>query len=127
MILSGASITPVSRFLRRTKINELPQLINVLRGDMRLVRPRPEDPRYVALYTPEQRRVLTVRPGITSAASLAYRHEEQLLSGADWETVYRTRVLPDKLAIDLAYLARRTLGSDLKLILQTVAAMFDSQ
>jgi lipopolysaccharide/colanic/teichoic acid biosynthesis glycosyltransferase len=92
---------------------------------MSLVGPRPEDPRYVALYTPEQRRVLTVRPGITSAASLAYRHEEQLLSGADWETVYRTRVLPDKLAIDLAYLARRTLGSDLKLIRQTVAAMFD--
>jgi len=122
-----ARVTQVGRFLRRAKIDESPQLINVLLGDMSLVGPRPEDPRYVALYTPEQRRVLTVRPGITSAASLAYRHEEQLLSGADWETVYRTRVLPDKLAIDLAYLARRTLGSDLKLIRQTVAAMFDSQ
>jgi lipopolysaccharide/colanic/teichoic acid biosynthesis glycosyltransferase len=118
-------VTRAGRFLRRTKIDELPQLINVLRGDMSLVGPRPEDPRYVALYTPEQRRVLTVRPGITSAASLAYRHEEQLLSGADWETVYRTRVLPDKLAIDLAYLTRRTLGSDLKLIFQTIAAIFD--
>lgn len=117
-------VTQAGRFLRRTKLDELPQLINVLKGDMSLVGPRPEDPRYVALYTPEQRRVLAVRPGITSAASLVYRHEEQLLAGEDWETVYRTKVLPDKLAIDLDYLERRTLGSDLKLILQTIVAMF---
>lgn len=116
-------ITRVGRFLRRTKLDELPQLINVLRGDMSLVGPRPEDPRYVALYTPAQRRVLHVRPGITSAASLTYRHEEQLLGGADWETVYRTQVMPRKLAIDLDYLARRTLFSDLSLILRTVFAM----
>lgn len=119
-------ITRVGRFLRRTKIDELPQLINVFKGDMSLVGPRPEDPRYVALYTPEQRRVLEARPGITSAASLAYRHEEQMLCGEDWETIYRTRVLPDKLAIDLAYLERRTLGSDLKLVLRTIRAVFDS-
>ncbi len=92
---------------------------------MSLVGPRPEDPRFVAFYTPEQRRVLTVRPGITSAASLVYRHEEQLLSGEDWETVYRNRVLPDKLAIDLAYLEQRTLISDIKLIAQTIASIFD--
>jgi lipopolysaccharide/colanic/teichoic acid biosynthesis glycosyltransferase len=77
----------------------------------------------VTLYTPEQRRVLTVRPGITSAASLAYRHEERLLAGEDWEVVYREQVLPAKLALDLAYLERRTLWSDLALILRTVAAM----
>ncbi len=118
-------VTSVGRFLRRTKMDELPQLINVLRGDMSLVGPRPEDPRYVALYTPEQRRVLAVRPGITSAASLAYRHEEQLLAGEDWETTYRNRVLPDKLAIDLAYLERRTAFSDLKLVFRTIAAIFD--
>lgn len=118
-------ITSVGRFLRRTKIDELPQLINVLKGEMSLVGPRPEDPRYVALYTPEQRRVLAVRPGITSAASLVYRHEEQLLAGEDWEIAYRTQVMPHKLAIDLAYLERRTLASDLKLILQTVATVFD--
>ncbi|MFZ1598708.1 MAG: sugar transferase [Anaerolineae bacterium] len=80
------------------------------------------------LLTPEQRRVLSVRPGITSPASLAYRHEEQLLAGGDWETHYRTRVLPDKLALDLAldlaYFARRTLLSDLALILRTLAAVF---
>jgi len=116
-------VTRVGRFLRRTKLDEFPQLINVLRGDMSLVGPRPEDPRYVALYTPAQRRVLHVRPGITSAASLTYRHEEQLLSGTDWETVYRTQVMPRKLAIDLEYLAKRTLFSDLNLILRTVFAM----
>lgn len=118
-------VTRVGRFLRRTKLDELPQLINVLKGEMSLVGPRPEDPRYVALYTPEQRRVLEVRPGITSAASLAFRHEEQLLAGPDWEQVYRTQVMPAKLAIDLAYLERRTLSGDLKLILQTIAAVFD--
>ncbi len=119
-----ARVTRAGRTLRRTKIDELPQLINVLNGDMSLVGPRPEDPRYVAFYTPEQRRVLAVRPGITSAASLAYRHEEQMLSGADWETIYREQILPAKLAIDLAYLARRSLISDIHLIGQTIAALF---
>ncbi len=90
---------------------------------MSLVGPRPEDPRYVALYTPAQRRVLHVRPGITSAASLTYRNEEQLLSGADWETIYRTQVMPRKLAIDLDYLTKRTLFSDLNLVLRTILAM----
>jgi lipopolysaccharide/colanic/teichoic acid biosynthesis glycosyltransferase len=113
-------ITRVGRFLRRTKLDELPQLINVLLGDMSLVGPRPEDPRYVELYSPSQRRILSVRPGITSAASLAYRHEEQLLIGPDWETIYRESVLPTKLALDLDYLSQRTLWSDLMLIWRTV-------
>ncbi len=123
-VSGDARITSVGRFLRRTKIDELPQLLNVLLGDMSLVGPRPEDPRYVAQYTPEQRQALRVRPGITSAASLAYRHEEQMLAGADWEETYRTQVLPAKLAIDLDYLAHRTLLSDLRLILDTIFAMF---
>ncbi|MGB0383214.1 MAG: sugar transferase [Ardenticatenaceae bacterium] len=117
-------ITPLGRFLRRTKLDELPQLLNVVRGQMSLVGPRPEDPRYVALYTPEQRQVLSVRPGITSAASLTYRHEEQLLDGEDWQTTYRNKVMPAKLAIDLAYLECRTFWSDLELIMRTVGAMF---
>jgi len=117
-------ITTSGRFLRRTKIDELPQLINVLKGEMSLVGPRPEDPCYVALYTPDQREVLRVSPGITSAASLAFRHEEAMLSGPDWETRYREEMLPAKLAIDLAYLERRTLWTDFVLILRTVAAMF---
>lgn len=116
-------ITRSGAFLRRTKLDELPQLLNVMRGEMSLVGPRPEDPRYVALYTAEQRRVLSVRPGITGAASVAYRREEDLLTGPDWEQVYCTQVLPAKLAIDLAWLDRRTLAGDLLLLLHTVAAV----
>lgn len=116
-------ITRVGRILRNTKLDELPQLLNVLRGEMSLVGPRPEDPRYVSIYTPEQRKVLRVRPGITSAASLSFRHEEKMLTGQDWETVYRTQVLPQKLAIDLEYLRTRTLLSDFRLIWHTIVAM----
>lgn len=116
-------VTQVGRFLRRTKLDELPQLINVLTGDMSLVGPRPEDPRYVALYTDEQRQVLAVRPGITSAASLTYRDESALLSGKDWERRYIHEIMPHKVAIELDYLGRRTLTSDLNLIMRTVLAL----
>lgn len=116
-------VTKVGRMLRQTKLDELPQLINVLTGDMSLVGPRPEDPRYVALYTDEQRQVLAVRPGITSAASLTYRDESALLAGEDWERQYIQEIMPHKLAIDLDYQARRTLASDLNLILRTVLAL----
>jgi len=105
-------------------MDELPQLMNVLAGHMGLVGPRPEDPRYVAMYTDEQRKVLAVRPGITSAASLAYRQEEALLTGPNWERVYQEKVLPDKLAIELEYVKHRTVGTDVKLVLRTVAAIF---
>ena len=129
---SGAAITTagapggrgVGRFLRRSKLDELPQLFNVLRGDMSLVGPRPEDPRYVAIYDDEQRRVLSVRPGITSAASLQYRDEESKLSGPRWEETYVREIMPAKLRIDLDYLSRATFASDLRLIARTVAAMF---
>jgi lipopolysaccharide/colanic/teichoic acid biosynthesis glycosyltransferase len=116
-------ITRVGRFLRATKLDELPQLINVLRGDMSLVGPRPEDPRYVALYTRDQRQALRVRPGITGAASLAYRNEASLLDGEDWERRYVHEILPHKLKIELDYLARRTLTSDLKLIALTLLGL----
>jgi lipopolysaccharide/colanic/teichoic acid biosynthesis glycosyltransferase len=117
-------ITPIGRFLRRTKLDELPQLINVLRGEMSLVGPRPEDPRYVALYTEEQRRVLRARPGMTSLASVRYRNEQALLSGNDWETRYIQQIMPDKLAIDLQYMERATLLSDLGVLWQTFLALF---
>lgn len=117
-------VTPVGRILRRTKLDELPQLFNVLRGDMSLVGPRPEDPRYVALYTPEQRAVLRVRPGITSPASVHYRDEERILQGENWETQYMTQVLPAKLALDLEYAQQANLLTDLKIILQTAKALF---
>lgn len=119
-------ITRVGRLLRKTKIDELPQLLNVIKGDMSLVGPRPESPDYVQFYTTTQRRILAVRPGITSAASLRYRHEEMLLTGADWEETYREKVMPDKLQIDLDYEERRTLRSDWTLIFHTLGAMFQS-
>ena len=118
-----ARVTASGRWLRRTKVDELPQLLNVLRGDMSLVGPRPEDPRYVAHYTPEQRQILAYRPGITSAASLEYRHEELLLTGSNWETVYLQEIMPAKLAVDLAYMAQRSMYTDLQLILGTVMSM----
>jgi lipopolysaccharide/colanic/teichoic acid biosynthesis glycosyltransferase len=118
-------ITRVGNRLRRTKLDELPQLINVLKGEMSLVGPRPEDPRYVALYSAEQRQILDVRPGITSQASLVYRHEEALLIGNDWEDMYRSVVMPEKLSIDLEYLATRTFWSDLLVLLKTVRTVFD--
>jgi lipopolysaccharide/colanic/teichoic acid biosynthesis glycosyltransferase len=118
-------VTPAGRWLRKTKLDELPQLLNVLTGDMSLVGPRPEDPAYVTLYTPEQREVLRVRPGITSAASLAFRNEESMLSGPDWETTYRNVVMPAKLKIDLDYLVGRNLWSDLGIIIRTLGAIFD--
>lgn len=117
-------ITPIGRFLRRTKLDELPQLLNVFKGDMSIVGPRPEDPRYVALYTPDQRAVLRVRPGITSLASVQYRNEENLLTGEDWETVYISRIMPEKLTIDLEYSQRASLGRDIGIILHTVGALF---
>ena len=116
-------VTPVGRFLRATKIDELPQLVNVLRGEMSLVGPRPEDPRYTALYDDSQRAILDVRPGITSAASLTFRDEEARLVGEDWEKTYVERIMPEKLRIDLEYLQHRTFLSDLKLILRTLAVI----
>jgi lipopolysaccharide/colanic/teichoic acid biosynthesis glycosyltransferase len=118
-------ITAVGRFLRHHKVDELPQLWNVLCGDMSLVGPRPEVPAYVAAYTLEQRRVLSVRPGITDLATIAYRYEEQILADHDDpERFYRTQVLPDKLVRNLVYLERVSLGGDLRIIFETVVSLF---
>jgi lipopolysaccharide/colanic/teichoic acid biosynthesis glycosyltransferase len=115
-------ITSVGAFLRKSKIDELPQLIDVVQGTMALVGPRPEVPRYVALYTAEQRRVLDVRPGITDPASIQYSDESAVLvAAADPERAYVDEIMPHKLAINLAYLARRTLASDVGVILATLA------
>jgi len=117
-------VTSVGRVLRRYKIDELPQLWNVLSGEMSLVGPRPELAKYVDSYSPEQRIVLTVRPGITDPATLAYRHEEEILSqDGDPETLYRTRILPDKLNRNISYIRQSSFRTDLLLIFHTV---FDS-
>jgi lipopolysaccharide/colanic/teichoic acid biosynthesis glycosyltransferase len=120
---ADARITRVGRLLRKTKLDELPQLWNVLRGDMSLVGPRPEDPHYVALYTAEQRRVLQVRPGITGLAAVRFRNEEAMLVGADWEQTYLTQVMPAKLAIDLEYVRRRSLLLDARVLLATARSV----
>jgi lipopolysaccharide/colanic/teichoic acid biosynthesis glycosyltransferase len=112
-------VTRAGRLLRAYKLDELPQLLNVLRGDMSLVGARPEDPGFVARYTPEQREILRYRPGITSPASLHYKNEEELLGGGETETLYLEKILPHKLSMDLAYLTRRTVRSDLVVILRT--------
>jgi lipopolysaccharide/colanic/teichoic acid biosynthesis glycosyltransferase len=119
-------VTAVGAILRRLKVDELPQLFNVISGDMSLVGPRPEDPRYVDGYTDEQRRLLSVRPGITSPASVAFRHEEQLLGAheGDRAAFYREHILPQKLALDLAHLDRQSFWSDVGVLLRTGLAIF---
>lgn len=117
-------VTAVGRWLRKTKLDELPQLINVLRGEMSLVGPRPEVPRYVALYTPEQRRVLDVPPGITDPASIRFRDEEGELAAAEDPHAYYVHVLmPEKLRLNLAYVDEATLLSDLRIIGRTLQAI----
>lgn len=113
-------ITAVGRFLRRHKLDELPQLLNVVLGEMSLVGPRPEVERYVRLYTPAQRRVLELTPGITDPASIAFRDEERILAGAaDPERFYIDEVMPAKIRVNLAYAARATLARDVGVILTT--------
>lgn len=123
-IASDARITRFGRFLRWAKLDELPQLLNVLRGEMSLVGPRPEDPRYVSLYTATQRRVLRVRPGITSPASVSFRHETRFLDGEAWESVYIHEVLPKKLALDLDYVDHFTFWQDIQILCATARALF---
>lgn len=114
-------ITPVGRWLRRYKLDELPQLINVLVGDMSFVGPRPEVPRYVARFPAEFAELLQERPGITDPASLKYRDEGALLAGADDpEERYLRVILPDKLALSREYQRRRTLATDLTVICKTL-------
>ena len=122
---SGDSrITPVGRVLRKAKLDELPQLWNVLKGDMSFVGPRPEVREYTDLYTPEQWQVLLVRPGITGLASIRYRNENDLLSvSADPNRTYIEEVMPAKLALDLEYIPRACVSYDIKLILETLVTV----
>jgi lipopolysaccharide/colanic/teichoic acid biosynthesis glycosyltransferase len=119
-------ITPVGRLLRKSKLDELPQLINILRGEMSFVGPRPEDPHYVALYTASQRVVLKVRPGITSPASILYRDESALITGPDWETHYIQNVMQDKLRLDLEYVQQLGVRRDLEIIAKTVQKLWSN-
>jgi lipopolysaccharide/colanic/teichoic acid biosynthesis glycosyltransferase len=123
-----ARITRAGHFLRRTKLDELPQFANVLRGDMSVVGPRPEVPRYVALYPSDlAAQVLSVRPGITDLASLAFRNEGELLARSDDpERTYVQDILPAKLQYACQYVQTRSLWLDLSIIVHTVAALAGS-
>lgn len=121
-------ITRVGYWLRRGKVDELPQLLNVLTGEMSLVGPRPEVPRYVALYSEQQRRVLSYLPGITDPASLEFRDEEALLANAkDVEEYYINYCIPRKLELNLRYAERRTIMLDTIIILRTIVPWFGDQ
>jgi lipopolysaccharide/colanic/teichoic acid biosynthesis glycosyltransferase len=118
-------ITNVGTFLRKTKIDELPQLINVFKGEMSFVGPRPEVPKYVGLYTEDQRQVLMVRPGITDLASIEYRNESELLATADNpEKVYIEEVMPRKIELNKEYIRCTSLGLDIRIIIRTILAIF---
>lgn len=119
-------VTALGRVLRAAKLDELPQLINVLRGEMSIVGPRPEVPEYVAGYTADQKRVLQVRPGLTDPASVAFRDEEILLGSVEpdrREAFYLSEVLPRKLALNLEYIDRAGPAYDALLILRTFVAI----
>src|SRR5262245_5549926 len=119
-------VTPLGRFLRRTKLDELPQLLNIAAGEMSIVGPRPEVGRYVALYDAEQRRVLAVRPGLTDPASLAYRDEESLLGAVaepDRERYYVQEVMPKKLTLSVGYVRDAGLVRDASLVWRTEIAV----
>ena len=117
-------ITRVGRLLRKTKLDELAQLINVFVGEMSFVGPRPEVPKYVNLYTPYQRQVLLVRPGITDYASIAYRNENDMLEGAeDPEKMYIDMIMPDKIELNMKYLHEISPLADIRLIFSTIAAV----
>lgn len=114
-------ITKAGYFIRKYKIDELPQLFNVLKGDMSFVGPRPEVRRYVDLYSEEQMKVLSVRPGITDPASIKYRNENDILSSAsNPEEYYIQHIMPDKLKINIDYINKRTFVKDIKIIFQTI-------
>ena len=113
-------ITPIGRFLRWTKLDELPNLINVIKGDMSLIGPRPEAPDYVKHYTEIQKQVLQVKPGMTGPSQLANRDEEEKLKGQqDAEHYYITELMPKKLALDLHYVATQSIASDIGWLLKT--------
>lgn len=117
-------VTRVGRVLRRFKIDELPQLLNVVRGDMSLVGPRPEAPEFVERYTADQRRVLSVRPGITGPAALAFIDEERTLAQGDPQSIYLASVMPAKLDIDLEYVQHRSFAGDLRVLAATLRRVF---
>ncbi len=118
-------ITRIGLWLRKYKLDELPQLFNVFLGDMSLVGPRPEVRKYVDLYSSEQKKVLSVKPGITDNASIEYADENELLSKqADPEKFYISKVMPAKLKINLEYISNQSVAEDFRIIIKTFLRIF---
>jgi lipopolysaccharide/colanic/teichoic acid biosynthesis glycosyltransferase len=118
-------ITRVGSLIRKLKLDEFPQFLNVVLGDMSIVGPRPEVPEFVAMYSEEQRKVLSVRPGITDEASLAYFEESKLLAtSTDPKKTYIEEIMPAKITINLAYLENRSLQADITVIGKTILRIF---
>jgi lipopolysaccharide/colanic/teichoic acid biosynthesis glycosyltransferase len=118
-------VTPIGKPLRRYKLDELPQLINVLKGDMSFVGPRPQVQWAVDLYTPEERRILEVRPGITDEASLRFSNEAEILKGSkDPDRDYIEKIHPEKMRLSLEYVRNRSFSGDLSIIARTAGAIF---
>src|ERR1700739_432139 len=114
-------ITRMGYYLRKYKLDELPQLFNVLIGDMSMVGPRPEVAKYVAMYTDEQKKELTIKPGITDYASIVYSNENEILANAENpEDIYINKIMPSKLKLNLKYIDEMGLGTDLGIILKTI-------
>jgi lipopolysaccharide/colanic/teichoic acid biosynthesis glycosyltransferase len=119
-------ITRMGAFLRRYKLDELPQLLNVLKGEMSLVGPRPEVVEEVLLYTAEEKGLLEVRPGITDWASILFRNEGEILRGSsDPHAAYREKIRPEKIRLGLEYVRRRSFMTDFKIILKTLKAIVE--
>ncbi len=118
-------VTRMGYYLRKSKIDELPQLWNVLKGDMSLVGPRPEVRKYVALYTPSQRKVLSVRPGITDWASIEYADEDTILGQSkDVDKTYVEEIMPRKIQLNMRYIDHHTVGEYLRIIAKTIQKIF---
>ncbi|MFB0919136.1 MAG: sugar transferase [Clostridiaceae bacterium] len=118
-------ITSVGKVLRKYKLDELTQIINIVIGDMSFVGPRPEVPKYVAMYNPEQRKVLIVKPGVTDLASIKFRNENEILGKSkDPEKTYIEKIMPEKLRINLEYVENISLLNDIRLILKTIKEVF---
>lgn len=119
-------VTSVGRFIRRFKLDELPQLINVFKGEMSFVGPRPEVQKFVDLYTPEEKKILTVRPGITDWSSVKFHNEPEIIEAsgiADADEAYALLIRPEKLRLQMKYVAEQSVWTDMKIILSTLRLM----
>lgn len=122
---NDARVTRVGRFIRKFKFDEIPQLINIIKGEMSVVGPRPEVPKYVTMYSEEQLKVLDVLPGLTDYASIEYLNEQEVLGAADDpERVYIQEVMPAKLKLNLKYIEERNFWLDIQLVFKTLFKIF---